>query len=72
MEEKTKLFKMVDMDEYKTTDCNFPIIGTQALYTCFGILLYDKEKKVAVVAHISSLGMHVLKDMIELIKDNNF
>ena len=72
MKENTKLFKMVQMDEYQITDEQYPIIGTQALYTCFGVLLYDENQKIAIVAHISSLGLNILEGLIELIYNYNF
>lgn len=59
----TKKFLLVDMDTAKISTPDKPIIGTQALATCYGVLIYNEERKVAIVAHISS------KDLISVIND---
>ena len=36
---------IADMDQVVVSTSDKPIIGTQALDTCFGILLYDRKNK---------------------------
>lgn len=50
----TKKFKMVDMGEIAISTEEKPIIGTQNLAPCLGILIYNEKKKEALVAHISA------------------
>lgn len=65
-----KLLKLVDMNEADITSKEKPIIGTQALATCFGILLYDEESKEAIVAHVSTDVVPVILKIFDLIKVN--
>ena len=46
--------KFVDMNEYFVSDEQHKIIGTYALATCSGILLYDRKNKVGAVGHVNS------------------
>lgn len=48
----TKKFILVDMNDAMISTEERTIIGTHALSTCIGVLLYDEEKKLAIVAHI--------------------
>ena len=48
----TKKFILVDMNDAMISTEERTIIGTQALSTCIGLLLYNEEKKLAIVAHI--------------------
>lgn len=63
----TKKFIMVDMgDAMISTDDKY-IIGTQALATCTGILIYSESSKKAIVAHISSDYIKTLDKIFKLI-----
>ena len=73
MDEKenlTKKFIMVRMNDAQITTEEMSIIGTEALATCVGVLLYSKEKKVAIVAHASVDPMIVIDKIFELIIKN--
>lgn len=48
----TKKFTLVKMGDAKISTNEKPIIGTEALATCHGVLLYNEEKKLAIVSHI--------------------
>ena len=50
--ENTKKMKLVDMEQADISTEDKPIIGTDALATCVGVLLYNEEKKQAIVAHV--------------------
>lgn len=58
------------MDDTKISTKEKPIIGTQALATCIGVLLYDEENKVAIVAHISSEPIPIIDKIFNLIMKN--
>ena len=45
MDDLTYLFKMANMNEAVISNEEKPIVGTQALATCFGLLLYDENNK---------------------------
>lgn len=64
------MVKLVNMNEVGITTKENPIIGTYALATCFGILLYDEENKEAIVAHISTDIVSVILKIFDLIKVN--
>jgi len=66
----TKKFILVGMDDAKISTEEKPIIGTHALATCVGILLYSEEKKIAIVAHVSSEPMPVLDKIFNIIIKN--
>lgn len=68
--EMTKKLKLVDMNEVDITTEQKPIIGTQALATCVGVLLYSEIKKMAIVAHFSVDSLYLVTTMLELIIDN--
>ena len=74
-EENTKLFNLVNMDDAGISTLEKPIIGTQAFATCFGILLYERKKKQAIVAHVSTTilpAVMKLFELIDLYSDNVF
>lgn len=48
------------------------VIGTQALATCVGVLLYCEEKKKAIVAHVSSNVDKAINDISREIYFNGF
>lgn len=69
-EEKIALSKkmiMVRMDDANTTTSEKPIIGTQALATCFGILVIDKKAKKAIIAHVSSTWQPAIIKLLKLL-----
>lgn len=49
-----KKLNLVDMNEIDISTDDKPIIGTYALATCVGVLLYDETQKKAIVCHCSS------------------
>lgn len=49
-EELLQKLTLVAMDHADITTLDKPIIGTHSLAPCLGILLYDEEKKMALVA----------------------
>ena len=61
----------VGMDEIKITDSNNKIIGTQALATCVGVLLYSENHKTAIVAHISDKPEKYFEKILYMLKENN-
>ena len=67
----TKKFILVKMDDAQITTEDKPIIGTEALATCLGLLLYSEEKKIAIVAHVSSEPMKALNKVFEIMFNNN-
>lgn len=71
LENLTKKFILVNMDEAKISTSDKPIIGTHALATCTGLLLYCKERKVAIVAHISTNIEEVVNKVLDLLESNN-
>ena len=70
-EENTKLFNLVAMNDADISTLEKPIIGTQALATCFGVILYERTKKIAIVAHLSSDFVKTLLKMFSLIDLND-
>ena len=69
-EELTKKFKLVKMEEVDISSLDYPIIGTQALATCVGVLLYSEKHKKAIVAHVSSYYKTVLYELINMLSLN--
>lgn len=65
--EYTKHFKMVHMDEIDISNETFPIIGTQALGPCVGILVYSEEHKRAIVAHIADNTLDYFPLLLDII-----
>ncbi len=49
----SKLLNIVGMNSADISTFEKPIIGTQALATCFGVLLYDENQKIGIVAHFT-------------------
>ena len=69
----TKKFMLVDMGDAKISTDEKPIIGTQALATCLGVLLYSEEKKIAIVAHVPPdeiQALMTINKIFELIVDH--
>jgi len=69
-EKLTKKFIMVGMNDAKISTEENPIIGTEALATCIGVLLYSEEKKIAIVAHVSSQPMETIDKIFDIIVKN--
>lgn len=65
MMDLTEYFKMVRMDEIDISSEEKPIIGTCALSTCIGVLLYSEKHQKAIVAHISENTEYYLKKIVE-------
>lgn len=59
------------MGEIVVSSKDKPIIGTTALDTCFGIVLYDRKNKKGIVGHAYSSGkIAIIHSMIELLDKN--
>lgn len=58
--ELSKLLNLVNMNDADISTPDKPIIGTQSLATCFGVLLYDEDQKIGIVAHFT----HNIEDTI--------
>lgn len=71
LEELTKKFILVDMDDAQISTQDKPIIGTQALATCTGLLLYCEEQKIAIVAHVTSNVEKAINKTLNLLESNN-
>lgn len=63
----TKKFILVGMDDAEISTEDRPIIGTDALATCLGVLLYSEEKKLAIVAHVSPGSIQSIDKVFNLI-----
>ena len=61
----------VCMNEIKITDSNNKIIGTYALATCVGVLLYSEEHKTALVAHVSDKPERNFAKILCMLEENN-
>ena len=64
-------FKLVGMNEADISTKDKPIIGTNGLSTCVGVLLYCEEKKQAIVAHSSSDWESIILQIYQLISEHN-
>lgn len=71
LEELTKKFILVKMDEVQISTKEKPIIGTQGLATCTGLLLYCKDKQIAIVAHIGSDVKKIIDKVLDILENNN-
>lgn len=66
-------FINVRMNDAQISTSERPIIGTDALSTCRGVLLYSEEKNVAIVAHVSCeeyMVMDTIDKIFKIITDN--
>lgn len=70
MEELTKKFILVEMNEVKETSLDKHIIGTEALATCTGLLIYSKKYNKAIVAHLSSDWSKIINELFNLLVSN--
>lgn len=64
------MIKIVEMNEVGISSEEYPIIGTVALSTCLGILLYEENSKIAIVAHCTSDWIPIVLKMLNLIDDS--
>lgn len=69
-EEMTKKFLLVDMEEALISNENMPIIGTQALATCLGVLIYSEKERKAIVAHFSTEWYKTSRRLFNILADN--
>lgn len=70
----TKKFILVGMEDAKISTVEKPIIGTHALATCHGVLLYSEETKQAIVAHVPCdeyKAIDTINKIFRLIRENN-
>lgn len=70
IEQNTKKFILVGMNDAKISTNNKPIIGTDALATCTGLLLYSEAKKLAIVAHVAPDNIEAIDKVFQIIIDN--
>ena len=66
----TKRFIMVGMDDASISTDDKYIIGTEALATCTGVLLYSERTKRAIVAHVSSDYIETIDKVFNLVIEN--
>lgn len=71
----------VYMNEVKCTTRYGEVIGTKAIASCIGVLLYDKENKKAIVGHLNSNmydgfevedAIRIYIELCNCMLDNNF
>lgn len=71
-EELLQKLTIVSMNHAGITALDKPIIGTHSLATCLGILLYDEEQKIAIVAHATTGDPNIaMNEVLTIIKENN-
>lgn len=58
---------MASMYEAKISTKEMPVIGTQALSTCVGVLLYSPAHKRAIVAHSSTDWESIIRQTVDLV-----
>lgn len=63
--------KYVGMDEVSISSDEQPIIGTGALGPCVGVLIYNKNKKRAIVLHISYDWEKLIKETLFIMLEND-
>lgn len=62
----------VGMNEIKITDNENTVIGTNALATCVGVILYSEKHKRAIVGHIANESELNFIKMIYMLEMNGF
>ena len=68
--ELTKILNLADMNDAVISTNEKPIVGTQALAYCVGLLLYNEKEKKAIVAHITTDIVLALEKTFQLIVEN--
>lgn len=61
---------LVGMDDADITTSEKTIIGANSLATCTGVLLYNEDRKTAIVAHVSSNPYPALNKVFNIIVKN--
>lgn len=70
-EELLQKLTLVRMNHFGIATLDKPIIGTNSLATCLGLLLYDEKDKMAIVAHIRSGDPNIaMKKVVEFVREN--
>jgi hypothetical protein len=69
--ELTKKLKLAQMNDAVISTDEKPIVGTQALVYCVGLLLYNEKEKKAIVAHITTNITVGLEKAFKLMVENN-
>ncbi len=70
-EELLQKLILVDMNHAGISTIDKPIIGTRSLSTCLGVLLYDEENKIAIVAHTTSGDPEIaMNEVLTIIEEN--
>ena len=59
--------KIVGMKDADVSTLEKPVISTLALATCVVVLLYNEDKKTAIVAHLSTDWRETIEKVFELI-----
>lgn len=67
MNDLNNKIKLVGMKGADISTLEKPIIGTRALATCVGVLLYNEDKKIAIVAHLSTEWRETMENVLELV-----
>lgn len=70
--ELTKKLNLVKMYDADISSEEMPIIGTDALGPCVGVLLYNEVKKQAIVAHAAPDKITIALDIMKLVCDNEW
>ncbi len=74
MEDKVELTGktlLASIDEVVVSSDEEPIVGTCALATCVGILVYSEKYHTAIAAHVSTEIVQVVNKIIQIINDRN-
>lgn len=70
MDDKNNVL-LVGMSKAEISSEEQPIIGTVALATCVGLILYSEEHKKAIVAHVAPGQTDIISQIVDLIIQND-
>lgn len=60
------------MDEIVVSSSENPIIGTESLIICYGILLYDRKNKEGMVGHATVYNyQNIMREMVSIIRNSD-
>lgn len=63
---------LVGMNEAEVSTIKQPYIGTTALATCVGLIIYNRQTKQALVSHLSVEWKYVIEEILIKLLENNF
>lgn len=69
---KKEQVKIVDMNEVDVSTASQPYIGTQALCTCVGLLIYNRFSKIAIVGHLTTEWKYMIDKILEKMLEASF